>query len=118
MSVSQLTGLLLGVGDHCQHVGYQRSWEGETKRFKNRLLVADFDVNQQTAVDHAVWLRTQHETRLTVSSVVQKLPLTECLSPTSIQSKDGVSCVSMSLDQESKRSNRSKPMRPNAYCSS
>ena len=56
------------------------------KRFKNILLVADFDVNQQMAVDRAVWLATQNEARLTVLTVVKELPLTECLSPTVIQS--------------------------------
>lgn len=51
------------------------------KRFKNILLVADFDVNQQMVVDRAVWLAMQNEARLTVLTVVKELPLTECLSP-------------------------------------
>ena len=56
------------------------------ERFKNILLIADFDVNQQMAVDRAVWLATQHEARLTVLTVVRELPLTEYLSPTAIRS--------------------------------
>jgi universal stress protein E len=56
------------------------------KRFKNILLVADFDINQQMAVDRAVWLATQNEARLTVLTVVKELPLTASLAPTAIQS--------------------------------
>ena len=39
------------------------------KRFKNNLLVADFDAKQQMAVDRAVSLTKQNEARLTVFSV-------------------------------------------------
>jgi nucleotide-binding universal stress UspA family protein len=44
------------------------------KRFKNILLVSDFDAKQQEAVDRAVSLARQNEARLTVFSVVKGLP--------------------------------------------
>lgn len=44
------------------------------KRFKNILLVFDFDLKQQIAVERAVSLARQNEASLTVFNVVRKLP--------------------------------------------
>lgn len=44
------------------------------KRFKNILLVADYDAKQQMAVDRAVSLARQNEARLTALTVVKELP--------------------------------------------
>ena len=44
------------------------------KRFKNILLVCDFEVKQQIAVERAVLLAKQNEAHLTVYSVVRDLP--------------------------------------------
>jgi len=44
------------------------------KRFKNILLVCDFDTKQQVAVEHAVSLSQQNEAKLTVFSVVKDVP--------------------------------------------
>lgn len=44
------------------------------QRFKNILLVADFDTRQQMAVDRAVSLARQNEAQLTVLAVVKELP--------------------------------------------
>ena len=44
------------------------------KRFKNILLVANFDARQQRAVDRAVSSVKQNDARLTVLSVVRELP--------------------------------------------
>ena len=45
------------------------------KRFKNILLVCNFDARQHLAVDRAVSLAKQNEARLTVFSVVKELPV-------------------------------------------
>ncbi len=44
------------------------------KRFKNILLVCDFDVKQRSAVDRAVTLARQNDARLTVLAVVKDIP--------------------------------------------
>ena len=44
------------------------------KRFKNILLVCDFDIKQRQAVERAVSLAKQNEAHLTVFSVVKELP--------------------------------------------
>ena len=44
------------------------------KRFKNILLVCNFDAKQHMAVERAVLLAKQNEARLTVFSVVKELP--------------------------------------------
>ena len=44
------------------------------KRFKNILLVCNFDAKQQMAVERAVSLAKQNQARLTVFSVVKELP--------------------------------------------
>jgi nucleotide-binding universal stress UspA family protein len=44
------------------------------KRFKNILLVCNFDVKQDRAVERAVFLAKQNEARLTVFSVARELP--------------------------------------------
>lgn len=44
------------------------------KRFKNILLVADFEANQQMAVDRAVSLARENKARLTVIAVVKEPP--------------------------------------------
>ncbi len=54
------------------------------KRFKNILLVCDFDLKQQTAVERAVSLSRQNDASLTVFSVVRKGPVNTRMAITSM----------------------------------
>jgi len=54
------------------------------KRFKNILLVCDFDAKQHMAVERAVSLAKQNEARLTLFSVVRELPADVRMAITSV----------------------------------
>ena len=58
------------------------------KRFKNILLVADFDAKQQQAVDRAVTLAKQNDARMTVLSVVRELPANVRMAVTTMSPED------------------------------
>jgi len=54
------------------------------KRFKNILLICDFDTKQHMAIDRAVSLAGQNKARLTVITVVKELPVNTWMAITAI----------------------------------
>ncbi len=58
------------------------------KRFKNILLVCDFNVQQQMAVERAVSLARQNEALLTVFSVIKELPMNARMAITSMSPQE------------------------------
>lgn len=63
------------------------------KRFKNILLVCNFDVKQKRAVERAVSLARQNEAHLTVISVVKELPAHVSMAITIMPSQELVDIV-------------------------
>ncbi len=58
------------------------------KRFKNILLVCNFDAKQHMAVERAVSLARQNEARLTVFSVIRELPAEVHMATTGLLSRE------------------------------
>lgn len=58
------------------------------KRFKNILLVCNFDARQHMAVERAVSLARQNEARLTVFSVIRELPAEVHMATTGLLSRE------------------------------